>query len=176
MDLLCLKAKTTSEQATALLRQGLRETLYGRLRLVMNFYLPFRLFRMTIENGNREKELLMAIDAVTGGLDLYLFDEVPRAQEFTRIQTSRYAPSLLGEAQALKLLGERLKREAYLKGFFKLGELEVRGEFVSGFSWPYWVGIYERDERARLEVLDAVRGRLEGAKLREVVTDWFGKQ
>ena len=140
----------------------------------MNFYLPFRLFRMTVVSGKREKELLMAIDAVTGGLDLYLFDEAPRAEEFARIQTPRFAPLLLGEAQALKLLGERLKREAYLKGFFTLGELNVRGQFVAEFHWPYWVGVYERDEQARMEVLDAVRGRLEGAKLREVVTDWFG--
>lgn len=158
-----------------MLRQGLREILYGRLRLVMNFYLPFRLFRLTIADGKRDRELLMAIDAVTGGLAPYLFDEMPSAEEFTRIQTPRCAPSQLNEAQALKLLTERLRREAYLKGFFKQCELKIQGKFAAEFYWPYWVGIYEQKERAQLEVLDAIRGRFEGAKLRDVVTDWFGK-
>jgi hypothetical protein len=38
---------------------------------------------------------------------------------------------------------------------------------------PYWVGVYERRGQARLEIIDARRGRFEGAKLREIVADWF---
>jgi hypothetical protein len=176
VDLLCLKAKTLREQAVALLRQGWREERYGRLRLVVDFYLPFRLFHMKIANGEREKELLMAIDAVAGDLDPCLFDQAPQPEELVRIQIVRSTPLLLNEPQALTLLSERLKREAYLKGFFKLGQLNISGALTASFYWPYWVGIYERNEQARMEVIDAVRGRLEGAKLREIVTDWFGKQ
>lgn len=159
-----------------MLRQGAREKRFGRLRLVADFYLPFRLFRMKIANGEREKEMLMAIDAIAGGLDPCLFEEAPRPEELERIQSSRTAPMLLNEAQALKLLAERLKRDAYLKGFFKLGELNVSGHLVASFYWPYWIGIYERNEQAVMEVIDAVRGRLEGAKLRDIVTDWFRQQ
>lgn len=176
MDLLCLKANTTREQAVALLRQSWRESRYGRLRLVMDFYVPFRLFRMRLDDGKQTKELLMAVDAVIGGLDPYLFLEVPRAEEFGQIKTARSAPSLVDEQQALKLLGEKLKREAFRKGFFKLGDLSVDGEQTANFHVPYWVGIFERNEQAHMEVIDAVRGRLEGGKLREIVTDWFKKQ
>ena len=158
-----------------MLRQSLRESRYGRLRLVMDFYVPFRLFRLCLDDGKQKKESLMAIDAVIGGLDPYSFPEVPSAQELSFIKTARIAPSLLNEQQTLALLLEKLKREAFRKGFFKLGELKVGGEQIADFHLPYWVGIYERNEQAHLEVIDAVRGRLEGAKLREIITDWFKK-
>ena len=166
----------TREQAAALLRRSWRESRYGRLRLVMNFYVPFRLFRLWLDDGKRKKELLMAIDAVTGRLDPYSFSEVPGAQEMGQIETTQSAPSLVGEEQALKLLEEKLKREAFRKGFFKLGALRVGGEQIADFHLPYWVGVYERNEQAHLEVVDAIRGRLEGAKVREIVTEWFKKQ
>ena len=175
MDLLCLKANTTREQAVVLLRQSWRESRYGQLRLVMDFYVPFRLFRLQLDDGKQKTELLMAIDAVIGGLDPYSFPEVPSPQELGFIKTVRSAPSLVNEKHALKLLEEKLKREAFRKGFFKLGELKVGGEQIADFHLPYWVGIYERNEQAHLEVIDAVRGRLEGAKLREIITDWFKK-
>lgn len=159
-----------------MLRQPLRELRYGRLRLVMDFYVPFRMFRMNLENGKHQRELLMAADTVTGGLDPYQFPEAPSGQEMERVETPRRAPMLLSEAETLKLLEERMKREAFQKGFFKLGELKITGELVSSFYLPYWVGVYERNERAGLEVIDALRGRFEGAKLREIVTDWFSQQ
>lgn len=138
--------------------------------------MPFRLFRMRLADGKQTKELLLAVDAVIGGLDPYLFLEVPSSEELGQIKTGRSASSLVNEQQAVKLLGEKLKREAFRKGFFKLGELSINGEQIANFHVPYWVGIYERNEQAHMEVIDAVRGRLEGEKLREIVTDWFKKQ
>ncbi len=158
-----------------MLRQSWRESRYGRLRLVMDFYVPFRLFRLWLDDGKQKKELLMAIDAVIGGLDPYLFPEAPGAEELVVIKTVRSAPSLVNERHALKLLEEKLKREAFRKGFFKLGDLKVGGEQIASFHLPYWVGIYERNEQAHMEVIDAVRGRLEGEKLREIITDWLKK-
>ncbi len=159
-----------------MLRQPLRELRYGRLRLVMDFCVPFRLFRLKLENGKQTRELLMAADMVTGGLDPYQFPEEPASEELVRIDPPRRAPILLSERGALKLLEERMKREAFQKGFFKLGELKITGELISSFYLPYWVGVYERNEQAGLEVIDALRGRFEGAKLREIVTEWFFQQ
>lgn len=158
-----------------MLRQSWRESRYGRLRLVMDFYIPFRLFRLWLDNGKQKTELLMAIDAVIGGLDPYSFPKAPGAQELDFITTAQIAPALVNEQQALRLLKEKIKREAFRKGFFKLSELKVGGEQIVNFYLPYWVGIYERNEQAHLEVIDAVRGRLEGEKLREIITDWFKK-
>jgi hypothetical protein len=159
-----------------MLRRPLRELRYGRLRLVMDFYIPFRMFRMKLENGKHSRELLMAADTVTGGLDPYQFPEAPAGEELMRIEISRCAPMLLSETETLKLLEERMKREAFQKGFFKLNELKLSGELVSSFYLPYWVGVYERNERAGLEIIDAIRGQFEGAKLREIVTEWFSQQ
>lgn len=175
MDIFCLKAKTTRQQALALLRQSWRESRYGRLRLVMDFYVPFRLFRLWLDDGKQKKELLMAIDSFIGGLDPYLFPEAPGPHELALIKTVRSVPSLVNEKHTFTLLEERLKREAFRKGFFKLGELKVGGQEIANFHLPYWVGVFERNEQAHLEVIDALRGRLEGAKLREIVTDWLKK-
>ena len=159
-----------------MLRQPLRELRYGRLRLVMDFYVPFRLYRMAVGNGKHMREILMAADTVTGALDPYQFPEAPASQEWIGIESTRHAPILLDEMGTLKSLKERMKREAFQKGFFKLDELKLNGELVSDFYLPYWVGIYERNEKAGLEVIDAIRGRFEGAKLREIVTGWFSTQ
>jgi len=176
VDILCLKASTTREQAVSLLQRSWRESRYGQLRLVMDFYVPFRLFRLWLDDGKRKKEVLMAIDSVTGGLDPYSFPEAPGTHELGHIKTAQSAPSAMDEDQALNLLAEKLKREAFRKGFFKLGDLKVGGEQIANFYLPYWVGVYERNEQAHLEVIDAVRGRLEGAKVREIVAEWFKKQ
>jgi hypothetical protein len=176
VDLLCLTPRLTREQATAMLRQPLRQLRYGRLRLVMDFYIPFRMFRMRLENGKHSRELLIAADTVTGGLDPYQFLEAPAGEELMRIESSRCAPMLLSELGTLKSLKERMKREAFQKGFFKLDELKLNGELISAFYLPYWVGVYERNEWAGLEIIDAIRGRFEGAKLREIVTEWFSQQ
>lgn len=166
----------TRQQAAAKLRQPLRELRYGRLRLVMDFYVPFQMFRLKLENGKQTRELLMAADMVTGGLDPYQFPEAPAGWELARIDTVRCAPVLLGETGSLKLLEARMKREAFQKGLFKLGELKITGELISSFYLPYWIGVYERNEQAGLEVIEALRGRFEGAKLREIVTEWFFQQ
>jgi hypothetical protein len=38
---------------------------------------------------------------------------------------------------------------------------------------PYWIGVFERCGFVTIEVVDAVRGALEGAKLREIAEEWF---
>jgi hypothetical protein len=49
----------------------------------------------------------------------------------------------------------------------------VEIELAASLHIPYWVGVYERDGRARIEIVNALHGRLEGAKLRELVAEWF---
>ncbi len=169
----CFKPNVTRERAVAMLRQPLREWRVGRLRLATDFYLPYRLFRMTLDDGRRARDLLMAVDAVTGGLDPYSFDEF-QPDQLVELETDRVASGAISETQALAQLEERLTRQAFLKGVFKLGELKISGEQIAAFYLPYWIGVYERNDRPHLEVIDAVRGRFEGAKVREIVTAWFG--
>jgi len=59
----------------------LRNLAYGRLRSVAELYIPFRLFRVQISNGGVSEEKLVAIDAVSGTLDLFQFDHTPGGTE-----------------------------------------------------------------------------------------------
>lgn len=159
-----------------MLRASLREWRYGRLRLALEFYVPYRLFRVTCDDGRRTHDLLMAVDSVTGQLDPYQFDEQPSGEELVTIQTSQTAPELIHEQEAQAVLENKFKRQVFRQGFFKLTAVKMSSERIASFHLPYWVGIYERGARAHLEVIDAVRGRPEGAKLREVVTEWFERR
>jgi len=49
----------------------------------------------------------------------------------------------------------------------------VEIELAASAHILYWVGVYERNGRAQLEIINALRGRFEGAKLRELVAEWF---
>jgi hypothetical protein len=68
-----------------------------------------------------------------------------------------------------------MMRSIFMKGFFKLSRVSVGIELATRMHIPYWVGVYERNDRAHFEIINALRGRFEGAKLREMVTEWFQK-
>jgi hypothetical protein len=173
MLITCLKPNLTRAQASRVLKGPWRELRRGPLRLVMEFYIPYQLFQVRVINGRKAFDRLLAIDAATGRLDLYGFDAPLAGADRLLIETERVAPSGISEARALEILEERVKREVLMRGFFALKRLRIEGWHLEKLHIPYWVGIYGRDEQAGLEVVDAVRGRLEGAKLREVVTAWF---
>jgi len=66
-----------------------------------------------------------------------------------------------------------MMRLVFMKGFFKLSRVNVEINLAASLHLPYWVGVYERQGRARLEIINALQGRFEGAKLREIVAEWF---
>jgi len=168
-----LKPNVARAEAARLFSGPINEMRRGRLQVVMDFYVPFHLFQVRVSNGAKRTAMLLAIDSVKGNLDLYGFENPPSSEQRISIETERVAQVGIDEACAFSILESKVKREAYLKGFFKVKNLDVTGTRVEGLHVPYWVGVYKRQERVSLEVLDAVRGRLEGAKLREVVTEWF---
>jgi hypothetical protein len=146
---------------------GLR---YGKLRGVLDFHIPFMLFKV---RGAEGRERLLAIDAVTGRLDLYEFDSFPGEDTALSADSCRLVEARLDSRAAHEQLTERVMRLAFLKGFFRLGRFDHKAEFVEKVYLPYWVGIYERHDEVHIEVIDALRGRLEGAKVRELITEWF---
>ncbi len=173
MLITCLKSEVTRARATWMFTGAFRELRRGRLRAVIDFYIPYHLFRVTIGNCRATTDSVFAMDAVTGKLDPYQFEQPPATEHLLLIKTPYCAPTRLDGEQALALLKERLMRMVFLKGFFKLSKIQISGELIASWYMPYWVGVYERHHRVHLEVIDAVRGKFEGAKLREIVTDWF---
>ena len=148
----------------------LSELRHGKLRGVLDFHIPFMVFKVGGADG---RESLLAIDAVSGRLDLYEFDSFPLEDTGHGLDPIRLLEARLDVAVAREQLAERVMRLAFLKGFFRPGRYDHKAEFVGSVYVPYWAGIYERHDEVRIEVIDALRGRLEGAKVRELVADWF---
>ncbi|MBO0723357.1 MAG: hypothetical protein J2P41_21215 [Blastocatellia bacterium] len=167
------KPNVTRARATGMFLDAFRELRYGRLRIVIDFYLPYYLFLVKMETSRKVVDSLYGIDAVTGRLDPYRFDQPMSPETLREVETGYSLPLQISPQEALSKLGEKLRRLLLMENVFKAGGWNLSGELIESFYMPYWVGVYRRGERARLEVIDAVRGRLEGAKVRELVEGWF---
>ena len=174
-----LKPNVTREEAIAALNPrsllgAVQNHLAGPLRSIAAVYVPFQVFRITIQNGPQREERLMAIDAVRGSLDLYDFERFPAATEIVRVETRNNLPAGLAADRAAELLKEKLRRIVFRQGFFRLRDFSIE---VAPISWkvhiPYWVGFRGHGTQAHLAVLDAVRRRLEGGKARDLFRLWL---
>jgi hypothetical protein len=173
-----LKANVTREEAMQQFSSGmfdfLRETTSGPLRSVADFYIPFRLFQIEILNGGRRDQRIFGLDAVNGSLDLYHFEQLPGERELTYMETRNCAEALLGEAEANQIVIAKVQRLLFSTGFFRMRNLQITVEPVAGEIYvPYWVGFRGRGLRARLAVIDAVRRKLEGARVRQLLRTWL---
>ena len=173
-----LKPNVTRDQAIAQfsgrgVTRLFRTLTSGPLLAVAEFYLPFRLFRARISNRGTIEERLVAIDSVAGTLDLFQFDHVPSVEETITRETRNHPKAVLPVDSAREQLIEKLRRVAYQRGFFRLQGLEITADPVAELHIPYWVGFRGSKGRTRLSVIDAVRRRVEGARMRNMVENWL---
>jgi hypothetical protein len=169
----CVKPNISRAQAVAKFYGRFNTLRHGRPRIVTDFYIPYRFFRMTRNDGRPSRDALIAADAVTGKLDLIQFDRLPEEWRRTTVDTAMVAEERVNEEEAYRQVRESMARSIFMKGFFRLSRVSVEIELAARLHIPYWVGVYERNDRAHLEIINALRGRFEGAKLREMVTEWF---
>src|ERR1700732_569857 len=173
-----LRPNVTREEATEQFSSGLgdilRTTAFGSLKSVADFYLPFQLFQVEILNGGKRDQRIFGLDAVNGSLDLYHFEQLPGERELTYMETRNCSEALLGEAEANQIVIAKVQRLLFSTGFFRLRNLQITAEPVAGEIYvPYWVGFRGRGSRARLAVIDAVRRKPEGAKVRQLLRAWL---
>ncbi len=168
-----LKPNVTRRQATALFGGSWRELRYGRLQMTLDFYVPYHFYRVTWDNGRNTTETFVAVDVVTGRLDPYLFERFPEEAPQISVETQAFVPARIGEQEASDHLREVMMRSVFMRGFFKLSSVNVNHRLIATSHIPHWVGVYERRGQAHLEIVDALRGRFQGAKMREIVTEWF---
>ncbi len=173
-----LKPNVTREEAMQQFSSGmldfLRETTFGPLRSVADFYIPFRLFQVEIRNGGKRDLRVFGLDAVNGSLDLYHFEQLPGEREVTYLETRNCSEVVLDEAEAQKIVIAKVQRLLFSTGFFRIRNLHISADAVAGEIYvPYWVGFRGRGMRARLSVIDAVRRKLEGAKVRQLLQVWL---
>jgi hypothetical protein len=151
-----------------------RAMLLGRLRRVAKVYIPFRLYRAHITDGAKHQSVLLALDAFSGGLDLYSFDSVPDAGATVRLESRNHPQPRLPEVLTREMVIARIRRIVFRTGFFRVRDLHIRVELVlPELHVPYWVGFRGDRGHARVAVMDAVRRRLEGARLRQLVLEWL---
>ena len=173
-----LKANLSREEALQHFSGGLgarlRETAFGPLRSVADFYIPFRLFRVEIVNRGKHEQRIFALDAVNGSLDPYQLDQFPGERDIVQLETRNCAEPLLDEAEARRIIVTRVQRLLFSTGFFRVRDLRITAEPVPGEIYiPYWVGFRGRGARPRLAILDAVRGQPEGAKVKQLLQAWL---
>ncbi len=101
-----LRPNVTREEATEHFSSGmfdfLRESTFGPLRSVADFYIPFRLFQIEIVNSGKRDSRIFGLDAVNGSLDLYTFEQLPGEREVFYLETRNCSEPLLGEAESIK--------------------------------------------------------------------------
>ena len=71
-----LAIKFEREQARQLFQSRMQRFKRGQFGFDTDFFLPYYLFQVQILNGNTLKSQLLAIDAMTGELDLYGFAQM----------------------------------------------------------------------------------------------------
>ena len=156
------------------LNDRLWEAAFGPLRSVADFYIPFRLFQVEIINSGERDDRVLGLDAINGSLDPYHFEQLPSPGEVVYVDTRNYAEPLLDEVQGKALLVEKVRRLLFSKGFFRMRDLQISASLIRGEIYvPYWVGFRGRGMYARPAVIDAVRRRVEGAKVRNLLREWL---
>jgi hypothetical protein len=154
----------------------LRAVRGGPLRSIAELYVPFRLYIVSIDNALRHEEKLLALDAVRGDLDLFAFPSVPTSKDLVEVSTRNHLQSRLDFESSGMIVLERVRRLVFGRGFFKIRDLRIQATRLPlDFHVPYWVGFCGWGNKANLIVMDAVRGSLEGSKLRSLITDWLCK-
>jgi hypothetical protein len=173
-----LKANVTREEAirhfTNGVLNGAVELIRGPVRSLAEFYIPYRIFQVRIRSGGREQTQTFAMDAVRGVLDLYRLPSLTEDDQLLTLQTRNVLPAELNAAQAEERLIAKVRRMVFTQGFFRVRDLKIEATPVSGeICVPYWVCFRGSGDRAHLAILDAVRRRPEGAKVRRLVEEWL---
>jgi hypothetical protein len=173
-----LRPNVTREEAMGQFSRGglglFRQSVYGPLRSVAEFYIPFRIFQVEIVNRGKLDRRIIALDAVTGTLDPYFLDQLPDAGDIICLDTRNALDALLDSEKARQMAVTKVQRLLFTTGFFKMRDLRIAVEPVPGeICVPYWVGFRGRGSLARFTVLDAVRRREEGARVWRLLQNWL---
>ena len=169
---------TPADAIGAFTRHGLwgnlRRAWRGPLRVASDVYLPFRLYPVSIANGRGSQTRLFAMDAVEGTLDLYAFETAPSAADLLPITTRNRVDTQLRDDQCREILASKVRRLLFSGGFFRLADLGIRLEpACMEFHIPYWVGFFGPEHDLRISVIDAVRRRIEGRKVVDLLGRWL---
>ncbi|MBZ5655020.1 MAG: hypothetical protein LAO56_07035 [Acidobacteriia bacterium] len=173
-----LKPNVSREQAIQHFSAGVLNLVAnltrGGVRSIAELYIPYRTFRVTITSGGRVQSRIFALDAVEGILDLFEFPAHPAESDLLTIETRNVLPPSLDGSDLRDRIIAKVRRIVFAQGFFKLRDLQIEAEVIPGdYCVPYWVCFRGVSGVAHLAVLDAVRRKREGAKVRHMIEEWL---
>ena len=152
----------------------LRRWRTGKLLGISDIYIPYRLYRVQVEDIRVRNARFLAVDAMSGVLDPYEFPEPPLPGQSVEVETSNALPVRLAETETRAFVLEKLRRLLFSAGFFRLAKPVMTAEMTGAtFYIPYWVGFYGGPQNVRVQVLNAVRGTIEGSKVSSLVKTWL---
>src|SRR6185369_5040865 len=145
-----LRPNVTREEAVRQFSVGLtgrlRELLSGPLRSVADFYIPFRIFDVEINNAGKKDRRIFGLDAVTGSLDPYYFDHLPASEDVREFETRNRLTANLDPVQAQQIAITKIQRLLFTRGFFRIRNLAISiNPNPQEIHIPYWVGFRGRD-------------------------------
>ncbi|MDP9160565.1 MAG: hypothetical protein M3O09_10130 [Acidobacteriota bacterium] len=174
-----LTPNMTREQALAKFSSGglmdyWQVAVYGPLRSVADFYIPFRLFHVEISNGGKLDKRIMGVDAIGGSLNPFHFPTVPCADDVISVDTRNYLPVSTDESAAKATVISKLQRIFFATGFFRIRNLEISARQIPGaIHVPYWIGFRDSGRKVTFTVMDAVRRQREGGKVKLALHRWI---
>jgi hypothetical protein len=177
MTIRSLKSNVTREEAIQCFAPAgptgvIRSLARGPLTSLADLYIPFRVFQITVRNNGVRQSKLVAMDTISGLLDLYGFDSVPA--EVVSIETRNRPESRLSDSECKRLVIDKFRRLVFNQGFFRLRDFQLEALCTDEeLHIPYWIGFRGKGPYLRISVLDAVRRRMEGAKVRQLVESWL---
>jgi hypothetical protein len=148
----------------------------GPLLAVADIYLPFRLYRVVVDDEQVSKTSWYAVDALSGVLDVYEFPRDPAGTGIVELTVEpRNCPcSRISEHDTRHRAMDAVRRKIFSTGFFRIRKPQISAELLdSALHVPYWAAFYGSKDCVQTAVLDAVRGRLEGGKARHVIESWL---
>lgn len=151
-----------------------RNVVSGPVRSVADFYIPFRIFQVEIQNAGEKTLHVFGLDAVNGSLDLYTWEHLPNQNEMFLLETRNRLPSVLPEEDGQRVVTDKVRRLIFAQGFFRVRNFRITAEPVPGeIHVPYWAAFRGHGIRAHIAVLDAVRRQMEGSRVRQMLRHWL---
>lgn len=146
----------------------------GKFLGLGEIYIPYRLYRVKVEDHGVQSSRLLAVDAVSNTLDPFEFAELSTKDSCRDIETRNYIPARLSEAETRASVLAKVRRLLFSAGFFRLAKPVLSAELIeSEFYIPYWAGFYGEEKNVGVVMLDAIRGTIEGGKATHSVRAWL---
>src|SRR5882672_6358239 len=154
----------------------LRHWTTGKFLGLSEIYIPYRLYRVKVEDRGVQSSRLLAVDAVSNTLDPFEFAEPPMKDSCSDIETRNHLPARLAETETRASVIAKARRLLFSAGFFRLAKPAISAELIeSEFYVPYWAGFYGEEKSVSVVMLDAIRGTIEGGKATHAVRAWLAE-